>query len=197
MHECWVAGTTDSIDDVQSASELDRTDLAFQKNLIGIWQVTASNRRKKSHFSLPVQFSADHGLVEAGRTIATWKSERTRIEIQFLDKSIGLATLSPQKKGELSGRAKSAANDLWSLRFERVKALSTWDTDKLGTIVFYSNGRVTDPLGEDGNGFWWKDNRNFRFARFALKFAADQRSFTGPDRYRSGIKGTLLAGPEK
>ncbi len=196
MHECWVAGTTDAIDDVQPASELDSTDRAFQENLIGVWQLAGNNRRKKTHFSLPVQFSADHRLIEAGRTIATWKSERTRIEIRFLDKSIGMATVSPQKKGELSGRAKSAANDLWSLRFERVKALSTWDTDKLGTIVFYSNGRVTDPLGEEGNGFWWKDARNFRFARFALKFSADQRSFTGTDRYRSGIKGKLLAGPE-
>jgi len=196
MQGCWVAGTTDTIEDAQPDSELDRTDRAFQENLVGNWQLTASNRRKKTHFLLPVQFSADHRVIEAGRTIATWTSERTQIDIQFLDRSIGAAALSPRKKDELSGRAKSSTNDLWTVRFDRIKALSTWDTEKLGTVVLYSNGRVSDPLGIDGHGFWWKDGRSLRFSRYKVDLSADQRSFSGTDRYRIAIKGTLLAGPE-
>lgn len=196
MQDCWVAGTTDTIEDAQPASKLDRTDRAFQENLVGNWQLTASNRRKKTHFSLPVQFSADHRLIEAGRTIATWTSERTKIEIKFLDSSIGTATLSPRKKDELSGRAKSNADDLWSVRFDRIKSLSTWDTDLLGTVVLFSNGRVSDPIGTEGHGFWWVDGKNLRFSRYRVNLSVDQRSFTGRDHYGAVIKGTLLAGPE-
>ena len=196
MSNCWVAGTTDAVDDVQAISELDSTDRAFHENLIGIWQLTAINRRKQMNFSLPVQISADHRVIEAGRTIATWKSERTQVDMHFLDTSIGEATVSPRNKDELSGRAKSDANDLWTVQLARVKALSTWDTDRLGTVVLYSNGRVSDPTGVDGHGFWWKEGLIFRFSCYTINFAADQRSFTGTDRYRTGIKGTLLAGPE-
>jgi hypothetical protein len=54
------------------------------------------------------------------------ESELTlQIEIQFLDPSIGAATLSPRKRDGLSERAKSNADDLWTVRFARVKALST------------------------------------------------------------------------
>lgn len=196
MQDCWVAGTTDTIEDAQPVSELDKTNQAFQENLVGNWQLTASNRRKKTHFLLPVQFSADHRVIEAGRTIATWTSERTRIDIQFLDTSIGTATLSPRNKDELSGRAKSNSNDLWTMRFDRVKSLSTWDTDTLGSVVLYSNGRVSDPLGAAGHGFWWLDGKNLRFSRYRVTLSVDQRSFAGRDHYGAVIKGTLLAGPQ-
>ncbi len=196
MQRCWVAGTTDPIVDIKPISELDSTDRTFQENLTGDWQLTASNRRKKTNVSLPVTFSADHRVVEAGRTIATWRTERTRIEIQFLDPSIGATTLSPRNKDQLSGQAKSPANDVWSVRFDRVKILSTWDTDQIGTVVLFSNGRVSDPLGADGHGFWWKDGKNMRFSRYSVSHSVDLRSFTGRDHYGTGIKGTLLAVPQ-
>jgi hypothetical protein len=196
MEGCWIAGTTDSMQDVQPATELDSSDRAFQQNLVGNWQFTSSNRRKKSHVSLPVTFSADHRVIEGGRTIATWKSKRTRIDVRFLDRSIGNATLSPRNKDELSGRAKSANNDLWTMRFDRVKELSTWDTDMLGTVVLYSNRRVSDPLGADGHGFWWQDGKNLRLGPYSVSLSADRRSFTGRGPYGTGIKGTLLAGPK-
>ena len=196
MEGGWVAGTTDTIEDIQPAAELDSTDRAFQENLAGNWHLAASNRRKKIQVSVPVTFSADHRVIESGRTIATWTSDRTRIDIRFLDPSIGTATLSPRKKDELSGRAKSANNDLWTIRIDRIKELSTWDTDQLGTVVLYSNRRVSDPLGANGHGFWWQEGKNLRFASYSVSLSADRRSFTGRGAYGTGIKGTLLAGPQ-
>ncbi len=189
MQNCWLAGTTDRFTDEETPS-IPLT--AFETNLVDVWQLTAQNRRANAHVSVPVQITANRQVIEAGRTVAFWKTDRNRVEMQFVDPSVGTALLSPRKKDELSGRANSASDQQQTVRLDRVKKVSTWETDRLGKIVLYTNGRVSDPLGEKGHGFWWQDGSNFRFSRYRITIGPQQRTFTGADKYGTGIKGQLL-----
>jgi len=187
----WLAGTAESVPTSAADSNLSASDKAFQENLQGLWQLIGRNPRKKKELSIPVKLTSDYRITEADRTLAVWSAEKRRLSIQFLDPQIGPATLSPKSVNEFNGRAQSKIGGQWSLQLQKIVPVSTWDTEELGRIVLYSNGRVSDPMGRGGHGCWSQTGRDLNFSRFRVKVSADGRSFKSPQ-----INGTLVANPK-
>lgn len=183
----WLAGTTESVPAPEVNSNLAASDKVFQENLQGLWQLSGRNSRKKKELSIPVKLTSDYRITDADRTLAVWSTKNRRLTIQFLDPQVGPATLSPKSVNEFNGRAQSKVGGQWSLQLQKIVPVSTWETDELGRIVLYSNGRVSDPMGRAGHGCWRQDGRNFNFSRFRVQVSADGRSFKSPQ-----INGTLI-----
>ncbi len=146
----WLAGTTESVPTPEVDANLSSSDKAFQENLQGLWQLIGRNPRKKKELSIPVKLTDDYRITEADRTLAVWSAEKRRLTIQFLDPQVGPATLSPKSVNEFNGRAQSKIGGQWSLQLQKIFPVSTWETEELGRIVLYSNGRVSDPMGRGG-----------------------------------------------
>lgn len=186
----WLAGTTESVPTPEANSNLAASDKAFQENLQGLWQLIGRNSRKKKELSIPVKLTSDYRVTEAERTLAVWGTEKRRLTIQFLDPQVGPATLSPKSVNEFNGRAQSKIGGKWSLQLQKIVPVSSWETEELGRIVLYSNGRVSDPMGRTGHGCWRQNGRDLNFSRFRVQISADGRSFKSPQ-----INGTLVANP--
>jgi len=170
------------------------------ETVVDAWELIATTRGVRNFIRLSLDFTADHQVLDGNRRIGTWKIEKRRAIIRFLDDKLGEVGFGPRNPNNLIGKSKVKGSVNWACTLTRIQTVAVFKSDTKGTLTFYSNGRVNSIRAEKGKGYFWtfKADKSGRprlaFAGYSSTVTADGRSFSGRGPYGARIKGVLISG---
>lgn len=169
-----------------------------EESLLGIFQLTARTDKGRNKgrwsFSIPVEFTNDHRILDETKTIGNWDRTRRGVSIKFVDSRIGEATATIKNQNSLVGRSRSETNDQWSLSFERVIPVATALTNTLGEVTLYSNNYIDAPNGNGNRGYWMLNGNKMRLNQFLCTLEPNGKTFTGRGADAVRIEGKITSG---
>ncbi|GAB4140861.1 MAG: hypothetical protein Tsb009_10420 [Planctomycetaceae bacterium] len=172
----------------------------LDKTMIDAWQFTATSLPSKKFVNLTLDFTSDYQVIDTGRKIGTWKIEKRRLIINFLDEQFGEFSLGLKNRNEFSGRTYPKNKIRWTIKLKRVQIMAVLQSKKQGKMVFYSNHRVQSPRAEKGQGYYWhvvrekSGNRKLHFGWFSTTYSKDGRSIHGRGAGHEEMIGRFISG---
>jgi len=157
--------------------------------MVDCWEFTARTRDARRLIRLSVDFTADGQVIDAGRKIATWEVSGRKVLVKFLDEQFGTVTFGRRNANQLFGLTKVEGKPAWSCQLDRVQQVAVYKAESLGTLTFYSNGRINKPRHVSGldDMHWCFDGKLLRVGFHETDVSADGKTLPR-------LKGTFVAG---
>jgi hypothetical protein len=157
--------------------------------MVDCWEFTAQTRGAENVIRLSVDFTDDGRVIDAGRKIGTWEISGTNVLVKFLDEKLGNVTFGRRTANHLFGRTTVNGKPRWTCQLHRVQQVAIYRTEGLGTLTFYSNGRINRPRHEAGavDMHWCFDKKTLRVGHHETDVSADGKRLPR-------IKGVIVSG---